>query len=176
MKFLKAEIPGAYVIETDRHEDDRGFFGRSFCRDEFQQHGIPFEIVQSGISFNRRKGTVRGMHFQVAPKEEPKLIRCTRGSLHDVLVDLRRDSPTYCRSFSFQLTAENRLALYAPPGVAHGFQTLEDETEIFYELGQTYAPDLARGFRWNDPAFAIRFPLPITVISEQDLSYVDFKP
>jgi dTDP-4-dehydrorhamnose 3,5-epimerase len=116
------------------------------------------------------------MHFQIAPKEEPKLIRCTRGAIHDVLVDLRKDSPTYLQTFETELSERNHRLLYAPPGVAHGFQTLEDETEIFYEIGETYSPEHARGLRWNDPAYKIRFPLPITVIAPKDLSFADYRP
>jgi len=174
MRFTKTEMPGVVLIELDEIRDERGFFARSFCADEFRSRGMHTDFIQSGISFNSRKGTVRGMHFQVAPKAEPKLIRCTRGAIHDVLVDLRPNSPTYLKTFEVELSLKTHRQLYVPPGIAHGFQTLEDETEVFYEIGETFSPEHARGVRWNDPAFKIQFPLPVTVISEKDQRYADY--
>lgn len=174
MIFRELEIPGAYLLEPDRHEDRRGFFARTYCRNELEAHGLDPTVVQCNISVNHQRGTVRGMHYQAPPYEEIKLVRCTSGAIWDVVVDLRPDSTTFKRHFGVELTAENRLSLYIPAGLAHGFQTLEDATEIFYQMSEFYHPECARGVRWNDPAFEIEWPIPISVISERDLKFPDF--
>jgi len=166
-------LPGAWAIDIEPREDERGFFARSWCRREFAAHGLNPNVVQCNISFNRRKGTVRGMHFQISPHEEARVVKCTRGSVHDVIIDLRPGSETYRRWAGVDLTADNRRMLYVPEGFAHGFQTLEDDAEVLYLMSQFFAPEAARGVRWNDPAFAIRWPLPASVISERDRSYPD---
>ena len=176
MRFAPTPLIGACLIEPDILRDNRGAFARTFCKKELAAQGIDFEIVQGNLSFNTRRGTVRGMHFQRAPKAEAKLIRCTKGELCDVIVDLRRDSPTYCQSFSVELTAKNYRILYLPEGFAHGFQTLTDDTEVLYEMSEYYSPEHAAGVRWNDPAFDIRWPLEITVISDRDQAYRNFQP
>ncbi|MEM9553974.1 MAG: dTDP-4-dehydrorhamnose 3,5-epimerase [Acidobacteriota bacterium] len=175
MIFHSLEIPGALLIEPERKADRRGFFARTWCRDELEERGLDPTVVQCNISVNTAKGTVRGMHWQGEPSPEIKLVRCTNGSIHDVILDLRPDSPTYKRSFGVELTRENRLGLYIPVGVAHGFQTLEDDTEVFYQMSEFYDADAQRGVRWNDPAFDIAWPLPISEISERDLTFPPFE-
>jgi dTDP-4-dehydrorhamnose 3,5-epimerase len=170
MRFLELPLPGAWVIEIETLEDDRGHFGRSFCREEFRARGLRDEVLQSNVSYNRRRGTLRGMHFQVAPHEEAKLVRCTRGALYDVIVDLRPGSPARGQWQAVELTSDNYRMLYIPEGFAHGFQTLEDGTEASYLMFHSYHPESARGFRWNDPTLAIDWPLPVTAISLKDLS------
>ena len=174
MIFQETKLNGSYIVDIERREDDRGFFARSWCRREFEAHGLNPHIVQCNISFNARKGTLRGMHYQVRPFEEAKLVRCSMGSLCDVIVDLRPDSPTFKNHLSVVLTAENRTMLYVPEGFAHGFLTLEDDTEVHYQMSEFHAPDHARGFRWNDPAFGICWPADVKVISERDRNYPDF--
>ena len=176
MRFERVEMPGVVLIHAEKSEDARGFFARSFCAEEFSREELHCVFVQSGISYNLKKGTVRGMHFQTSPREEPKLIRCTRGAIHDVLVDLRPNSPTYLNTFEAELTERNYQLVYAPPGVAHGFQTLADDTEVFYELGEVFSPANSAGLRWNDPAIQVRFPLPISIISKKDLGFPDYQP
>jgi dTDP-4-dehydrorhamnose 3,5-epimerase len=177
MTFRELALSGAFLIELDRIEDERGFFARTFCRDEFAEHGLATEIVQANTAFNRRKGTLRGMHFQAAPHEEAKLVRCTRGAVYDVIVDLRRDSPTFTRWVSVELTVENDTMLYAPEGFAHGYQTLEDETETSYLMSQRYEPSAGRGVRWDDPAFGIEWPDEgDRTINERDRTWPDFSP
>jgi len=177
MTFRELELPGAFLIELDRIEDERGFFARTFCRDEFAEHGLATEIVQANTAFNRRKGTLRGMHFQAAPHEEAKLVRCTRGAVYDVIVDLRRDSPTFTRWVSVELTVENDTMLYVPEGFAHGYQTLEDETETSYLMSQRYEPSSGRGVRWDDPAFGIEWPDEgDRTMNERDRTWPDFSP
>ncbi len=176
MIFRPCELHGAYVIDAERLEDERGFFARTWCQREFGEHGLNPALVQCSISFNRRKGTWRGMHFQAAPNEEAKLVRCTRGAIYDVIVDLRRDSPTVGKHVAVELTADNRRMVYVPEGFAHGFQTLDDDTEVFYQISQFHAPESARGFRWNDRSFSIRLPLEVSAISERDRSYSDYGP
>lgn len=176
MKFVPTDLAGAYVIEPERMEDDRGFFARTFCHDEFASHGLRAAFVQCNVSFNTRKGTLRGLHFQEKPHEEAKLVRCTRGAIYDVIVDIRRASPTFRRWAAFELTAESRKMLYVPEGIAHGFQTLEENCEVFYQISEMYHPHLARGVRWNDPAFAIRWPIADPTVSARDAQYPDFKP
>lgn len=175
MKFIETRLKGAYIIELEPIEDERGFFARSWCRKEFAEHGLNPNLVQCNISFNRKKGTVRGMHYQVKPYEEAKLVRCTRGAIYDVIIDLRSESPTFKQWVSVELSAGNCKMLYIPEGFAHGFQTLEDDTEVFYQMAEFYHPESARGLRWNDQAFAIKWLLPELVISKQDRNYPDFK-
>ena len=173
MIFNETKLKGAYVIDIQKLEDERGFFARSWCRREFEAHGLNPQLVQCNISFNARIGTMRGMHYQVKPCEEAKLIRCTRGSIYDVIVDIRPDSPSFRQYIGIVLTPGNYKMLYVPEGFAHGFLTLEDNTEVFYQMSEFYAPDHARGFRWNDPAFGIEWPSNVQVISERDKSYPD---
>lgn len=174
MIFHEAGLKGAYVIDLQRLEDERGFFARSWCQREFAEHGLNPRVVQCNLSFNAAKGTLRGMHYQAKPWEEAKLIRCTKGAIHDVIVDIRPDSPTFRRYFAVQLTADNRRLLYVPEGFAHGFLTLEKDTEVFYQMSEFYAPEHARGFRWNDPAFGIEWPEAVNILSPRDGSYPDF--
>ena len=174
MKFVETGLGGAYVIEPENHSDERGFFGRTFCRREFDSQGLNSCVAQCSVSFNRKQGTLRGMHFQVAPHQEAKLVRCTMGSIFDVIIDLRPNSPTLKRYFSVVLSAENRTALYVPEGFAHGFQTFEDNSEVFYQISEFYSPECARGVRWNDPTFAIHWPDDERIILDRDQSYPDF--
>lgn len=163
MIFRETPLAGAFVLEPERFEDDRGFFARTYDRDQFEAHGLDPEVVQCSVSYNHRRGTLRGLHFQAAPHEEIKLVRCTRGRIWDVIVDLRSGS-----HFSIVLSAEEGNALYVPKGMAHGFITLEDATEVFYQISERYSPEHARGYRWDDPTFAIPWPEPITVMADKD--------
>jgi dTDP-4-dehydrorhamnose 3,5-epimerase len=174
MIFSETALPGAVVIELERVADERGFFARSFCAREFAAHGLDARVAQCNISFNRVKGTLRGLHFQRPPHAEAKLVRCTAGRVYDVIVDLRPDSPAFCRHVAIELSARNRTMLYVPQGVAHGFQTLEDESEVFYQMSAPYERDAAAGVRWDDAAFAIAWPLAVSVVSARDRSYPDF--
>jgi len=174
--FAEADLKGAFVLALERLADDRGFFARTWCRREFRDHGLNPELVQCSTSFNSRKGTLRGMHYQAAPHEEAKLVRCTRGSIYDVIIDLRPDSDTFTRPFGILLDAESRNMLYIPEGFAHGFLTLQDSTEVFYQMSEFYEPSSARGVRWNDPSFGIEWPADVSVISDRDRSYPDFVP
>lgn len=158
MKFIETRLKGAFIIEPELIEDERGFFARTWCKKEFDARGLNSNLVQCNISFNRKKGTLRGMHYQVKPHAETKLVRCSSGSIYDVIIDLRRESPTYKKWFSVELSAHNRKALYIPEDFAHGFQTLEDNTEIFYQMSEFFHPESARGARWNDPEFGIEWP------------------
>jgi dTDP-4-dehydrorhamnose 3,5-epimerase len=176
MRFEPSPLAGAVVVDVERYADARGFFGRVFCQDEFRAAGLPTDFVQASVSYNVKRGTLRGMHFQAAPREEPKLVRCTRGAIHDVIVDVRRHSPTHRQWFAVELSADNRRALYIPPGFAHGFQTLVDDCEILYQMAERYTPELARGVRWNDPAFAIAWPIADPFMSERDAGYPDYAP
>jgi dTDP-4-dehydrorhamnose 3,5-epimerase len=176
MKFRETPLPGAYVIELEKRGDDRGFFARFFCQEEFQRHGLETNIVQINNSLSREKGTLRGMHYQLAPKAETKIVRCVQGALYDVMLDLRTDSPTFGRSFGIELSADNRLVAYVPKGFAHGFVTLKPDTEAFYLVTEFYAPDLERGIRWNDPRFQIQWPVEPAVLSEKDATRPDFDP
>lgn len=159
------------MIDIDSHEDERGFFARSWCEDEFKRHGLNPRLVQCNISFNKKRGTLRGMHYQIAPFPEAKLVRCTMGAIYDVIIDLRQNSPTFKQWMSVELTAENRRALYIPEDFAHGFQTLTDHTEVFYQMSEFYHPECARGVRWDDPVFAIEWPFEPFHISGQDLGF-----
>jgi len=173
--FKETFLKGAFVIEPERIEDERGFFARTYCRETFQSNNLNPNLVQCNISFNRRKGTLRGMHFQIKPYEEAKLIRVTKGSIYDVIIDLRTDSPTFKQWMAVELSAENRTQLYIPEGFAHGFQTLQDETEMFYQMSEFYRPQSARGIRWDDPAFGIEWPIYEKIISIKDQQYPGFE-
>jgi dTDP-4-dehydrorhamnose 3,5-epimerase len=174
VRFTETKLPGVYLIDVEPIGDERGFFARTWARDEFAARGISVEIAQCNLSGNARAGTLRGMHYQAPPHAEVKLVRCTRGALYDVALDLRPDSPTYKKWVAAELTAENRRAFSIPEGCAHGFQTLADDTEVFYQISAPYVPDAARGVRWDDPAFGIEWPLPVSVISERDAQYASF--
>jgi dTDP-4-dehydrorhamnose 3,5-epimerase len=176
MIFSETKIPGAFLIEPDRLEDERGFFARTYDRSTFQQYGLVAEIAQCSISFNGRKGTLRGLHYQTSPFSEDKLVRCTRGAIHDVIVDLRPDSPTHLRYVGVSLTAENRAMLYVPKGIAHGFLTVADDTEVAYQMSAPYSLEHARGVRWNDPLVGIRWPGEVQVISARDRAIPDYEP
>lgn len=175
MKFLPAPLAGALLIEPEPMSDDRGFFARLYDSAEFAARGLETSWPHVSISFNRRAGTLRGLHWQQAPFEETKLVRCTRGAIHDVILDLRRDSPTFGRWHAEELSADNHRMLYVPRGLAHGFQSLGDNCEVAYHLSAPYRPDAARGVRWNDPRFGIRWPLEVTAISDADRSMPDFR-
>ena len=174
MIFTETKLRGAFLIELEKHADERGFFARTFCQEAFEAHGLNSRVVQCNVSFNRRKGTLRGMHFQIAPFAEAKLVRCTSGSIHDVIIDLRPVSPTFKQHFAVELSAENRKMLYIPEEFAHGFQTLKDDTEVFYQMSQSYSAEHARGVRWNDPAFGIDWPAGVRTIIERDQNYPNF--
>jgi dTDP-4-dehydrorhamnose 3,5-epimerase len=174
MQFKQTNLSGAYLIEIERHADERGFFARTFCKKELSALSLETIVEQCSTSFNSRRGTLRGMHFQVAPHEEVKLVRCTRGSIFDVIIDLRPDSPTVGQHFAATLSPDNGKQLYIPRGFAHGFLTLEDNTEVFYQISNAYAPQAGRGVRWNDPAFSVPWPAEVLVISERDRAYPDF--
>src|SRR6202521_4577083 len=175
MRFEALGIHQAFLVRIERHADMRGFFARTFCVHEFADAGLPTGALQASISFNTARGTVRGMHFQWPPSREGKLVRCLRGSVLDVLLDLRPDSPSYLRHISVSLDEENRDAVFIPHGIAHGFQTLSDATEVLYQMTDAHAPELAGGFRWNDPSFGIEWPVRSgIVISERDALYADF--
>jgi len=169
--FTGTKLAGAFIVDLDPHQDDRGFFARSWCADEFEKHGLNPRLVQCNISFNQKRGTLRGMHYQVAPHEEAKLARCTMGAIFDVMLDLRIASPTFRQWVALELTAENHRAVYIPEGFAHGFQTLTDHAEVFYQMSDSYFPDLARGVRWNDPAFGIVWPLSDVIVSGKDQDF-----
>ena len=171
MKFKELRIPGAWLVEIEPIEDERGFFARAFCRREFEARGLDPGIAQCNISVNRKRGTLRGMHLQRPPAMEAKVVRCTRGAIYDVVLDLRPESPTYRRWEAQELTSRSRAGLYIPPGCAHGFQSLEDETEVFYQMSEYYQPALSAGVRFDDPAFAISWPISPAIVSERDRSF-----
>jgi dTDP-4-dehydrorhamnose 3,5-epimerase len=175
MVFHETKLPGLFEIHLEPHLDERGFFARSWCQREFEEHKLNSAVVQCNISFNESKGILRGLHYQSEPHTEAKLVRCTQGSIYDVVVDLRNDSPTFKKWFGVTLSQANRQMIYIPEGFAHGFLTLEDKTEIFYQMSEFYHPELSRGVRWNDPAFQIAWPAEPKVISERDQSYTDFE-
>jgi dTDP-4-dehydrorhamnose 3,5-epimerase len=174
MIFQELPLAGALVIDIERREDTRGFFARAWCRREFEARGLRAQPVQTNISYNRRRGTVRGFHYQAPPYGEAKLIRCTRGAIHDVIIDVRPSSPTYAKHHAVQLSAERYRMLYVPEGFAQAFQTLQDETEVTYQVSEYYTPEAERGIRHNDRAFGIDWPLEVTVISDKDRSWPDF--
>lgn len=168
MIFTETKLRGAYIIDIERREDSRGFFARVFCQNEFADHGLKPIIAQANIAYNRKKGTVRGMHFQFPPAPETKLVRCTRGAILDIIVDLRPESPTYLQHISVELSAENSRALYVPERFAHGYQALADDTETSYQVGEFYTPGSEGGLLHNDPQLGLRWPLPVSVISDKD--------
>ena len=175
MVFVETKLDGLFILEAEKIEDERGFFARTFCRHEFEARGLNPQVAQCSTSYNKKKGTLRGMHYQVAPGEETKLVRCTMGAIFDVAVDLRRDSPTFRQWVAVELTADNRKMLYIPRGFAHGFQTLVDQAEVYYQISEFYDPKSARGLRWDDPALGIDWPsVESRTISARDLSYSDF--
>lgn len=175
MIFQEAKLKGAYIIEPERLEDERGFFARTFCQKEFEKQGLNFRIVQSSISFNKKNATLRGMHYQAAPYEEVKIVSCVRGAMYDVIIDLRPHSSTYLQWLAVELSGLNHKMLYIPKGFAHGFQTLADDTVVLYQMSEFYHPESAHGVRWNDPTFGIKWPLSNSVISEKDMNYKDFR-
>jgi dTDP-4-dehydrorhamnose 3,5-epimerase len=171
MIFTETALPGAYVIDLERREDDRGFFARTWCQREFEARRLTGELKQANVSFNNVKGTLRGMHMQDPPHQETKLVRCTRGAIFDVIVDMRPDSPAFLKWIGVDLTEENYRSLYVPEGFAHGYQTLTDRAEVAYQVSAFYAPGAERGLRWDDPVIGIIWPLPVTVISDKDASH-----
>jgi dTDP-4-dehydrorhamnose 3,5-epimerase len=176
MRFTPSKLRDTVIVDIEGHVDSRGLFARTFCEDEFAAAGLPTRFVQSSVSFNTRCGTLRGLHYQAPPKAEGKLVRCTRGAIYDVVVDLRSLSATFLHWIGIELTAENRRGLYVPPGCAHGFQTLTDDAEVLYLMTEFHAPDLARGVRWNDPVFGVEWPIANATLSERDATYPDFRP
>lgn len=175
MIFTETKLPGAFIIEPEKLEDNRGFFARTWCQQEFANKGLNTSLVQCNISFNHKKGTFRGLHYQVKPYEEAKLVRCTQGAIYDVIIDLRQESPTFTQYIEVILSQENRKMLYIPEGFAHGFLTLEDNTEVFYQMSEVYHPESARGIRWNDPICNLKLPIEVEIISEKDQQYPDFQ-
>jgi dTDP-4-dehydrorhamnose 3,5-epimerase len=174
MIFSKTKLRDSFIIEVERLEDDRGFFARGWCKREFESHALVSRLVQANMSLNKKKGTLRGMHYQIAPYEETKLVRCTRGSVYDVIIDLRPDSSTYKDWLAVKLSADNHRMLYVPEGFAHGYLTLEDDTEVFYHVSEFYTPTAERGVRYDDPAFDISWPLKVQVISDRDKRWPDY--
>lgn len=176
MRFTETRLKGAFLIEPETQEDERGFFARTFCRREFEERGLELRVVQCSISHSARKGTLRGLHYQAAPHEEAKLVSCVRGAVYDVILDLRRGSASFGKWAARRLTATGFEMAYVPPGCAHGFLTLEDDTTVQYQISEFYHPESARGVRWDDPAFGIEWPFEATVISGRDRSYAAFVP
>lgn len=176
MKLISVSLPGAYVIELEPIVDERGFFVRTWCAEEFRSQGLNPNLAQCSLSFNERRGTLRGMHFQAEPHAEAKLVRCCSGAIYDVILDLRRASPTYCKWMAVELTAANRKMVYVPEGVAHGFQTLTDGTEVFYQISESYRPECARGVRWDDPLFGMDWPIRAPILSERDRTFPNHTP
>ena len=176
MKFTPLKLAGAYIIEPEPLMDERGIFARTYCRKEFEARGLNPILVQCSTSFNKRRGTLRGLHYRVAPHGEVKLVRCTRGAVYDVVVDLRSESPTFRQWCAIELTADNRTMVYVPQGFAHGFETLEDSSEVFYQMSEFHEPAHERGIRWSEPAFKFEWPFEPVVISARDRTYADFVP
>lgn len=174
MHFTATRLADAWLVDIERRQDERGFFARSWCREEFAAHGLAVDLAQCNISVSTHRGTLRGMHFQHAPHDEAKLVRCTASAIWDVIIDLRPGSPTFRQWQGFKLTAESHRSLYVPPGFAHGFQTLGDDAEVIYQMSAAHAPDAADGLRYDDPAFAIAWPIPVTCISARDLAWPDY--
>ena len=174
--FLQNQAPGDLHIDLERRSDERGFFARTWCQKEFRDHGLNSNLIQCSISLNSKKGTLRGMHYQTAPFAEAKVVRCTAGSIYDVILDLRRQSPTFKQWFGAELSATNRRSLYVAEGCAHGFVTMADDTEVLYQMSEFYHPESSHGVRWNDPAFQIDWPQDVAIISERDRTYADFEP
>lgn len=174
MVFIETKLKGAFIIELEYFEDERGFFARTFCQHEFEKFGLKTQFVQCNIVFNKHKGTLRGMHYQIKPYAEAKLVRCIRGAMYDVMLDLRPDSITFKQWVAVELTADNRRMVYVPEGFAHGAQSLRDDTEVFYQMSEFYYPECARGVRWDDPAFGIEWPITDLLLSIKDQNYQDF--
>lgn len=174
MLFTETKLKGAYIIDLQKREDERGFFARTYCANEFAQHGLNTNMPQSNMSLSKMKHTLRGMHFQVDGAEEAKLIRCTKGAILDVIIDIRKDSATYCQHISVELTAENHRMLYVPEGFAHGFITLIENVEVSYQVSQFYTPGKEKGIRWNDPLFNIAWPTSNPILSEKDADHPDY--
>jgi len=175
MKFLETKLKDAHIIEIEKLKDHRGFFARTWCQKEFEEHNLVSRVRQANVSYNKKKGTLRGMHYQLSPYEETKLVRCTKGAIYDVNIDLRPASPTYTQWIGAELTAENYKMLYVPENFAHGFLTLKDDTEVTYQVSQFYTPGSERGIRWDDPAFNIDWPTEVKVISDKDKNWPDYK-
>lgn len=175
MKFTETKLKGAFIIELDERADSRGFFARTYCQNEFAQYNLNINVRQCNLSFNYTKGTLRGMHYQIPPATESKLVRCTQGAIYDAIVDMRPDSPTYMSSIGVELTADNHLALYVPEMFAHGYQTLTDGAEVVYQVNEFYTPGYERGLRYNDPALDIKWPLPVSEISDKDANWALLK-
>ncbi len=176
MIFTKTKLPDIVLIDIDRKQDERGFFGRTFCRQELVSQGIDFNIAQSNLSYNKTKGTLRGMHMQLAPFKEAKLVQCIRGSIYDVVIDMRKESATYCQWLGTELSEKNKTILYIPEGFAHGFITLENDTEVSYQMSEFYKPGYEKGLLWNDPFFNISWPIAPVVMSDKDKTYSLFQP
>jgi dTDP-4-dehydrorhamnose 3,5-epimerase len=176
MKFVETTLRGSYLVDIEPIQDERGFFARTWCEQEFRERGLNASLKQAALSFNHKEGTLRGMHYQIGESQEAKLVRCVAGTVFDVIIDLRKDSPTFTRHFTVVLTSQGRRMLYVPEGFAHGFQTLTDGAEVFYQISRFYKPEHARGVRWNDPAFAIDWPQADRIISARDQSFPDFDP
>jgi dTDP-4-dehydrorhamnose 3,5-epimerase len=174
MKFTETKIPGVFVIDLEKREDSRGYFARAWCETEFSAHNLP-KFVQTNMSMCKEKGTIRGLHYQVAPHGEAKYMRCIRGAIFDVVVDIRPDSPSYKKWFGIELTAENRKAIFVPEGLPHAYQALTDDAEVLYSASCFYTPGAERGIRWNDPAFNIEWPIREAIVSEKDAKWADFK-
>jgi dTDP-4-dehydrorhamnose 3,5-epimerase len=172
--FTETKLKGAYIIEIEKLKDHRGFFARAWCQNEFKVQGLTSSVVQANVSSNMKKGTLRGMHYQLSPHEETKLVRCTRGAIYDVIIDLRTASPTYTQWIGVELTEENYKMLYVPENFAHGFQSLKDDTEVTYQVSQFYTPGSESGIRWDDPAFSLKWPIEVQVISDKDKSWPDY--
>jgi dTDP-4-dehydrorhamnose 3,5-epimerase len=175
MEFTETTLKGAYVVRLRKIEDDRGYFARAWCREEFLQHGLNPAMVQLNVGFSHRRGTVRGMHYQLAPHAEAKFIRCTRGAIYDVIIDFREGSPTFGQWYGQELAPDNGLMLYAPEGFAHGYQTLQNDSEMYYFASAAYAPAAARGVRYDDPIVGIKWPLPVSLISSADRNWPGFQ-
>lgn len=175
MLFTETKLKGAYIVNLEPHGDERGFFARSWCSEEFEKLGLNPRLSQCNISFNKTRGTLRGMHYQMEPYPEAKLVRCTMGAVYDVIIDLREESPNFQQWFAIELSAENHCALYVPERFAHGFQTLTDNSEVFYQMSESFHPECARGVRWDDPAFGIEWPYRGPIISPRDQEYGDYQ-
>jgi dTDP-4-dehydrorhamnose 3,5-epimerase len=175
MRFIRTPLEGAYVIEMEPKIDDRGIFARTFCREEFRAHGLKADVVQCNLSSNARRGTVRGLHYQLAPFAEVKMVRCTKGAIYDVIVDIRVSSPSYLQWFGVELTSRNQRVVYVPEGFAHGYETLADDSEVSYMVSQAYAPEYERGIRWNDPSLQIQWHVSRPIVSAKDQGYADYQ-
>ena len=175
MRFRETRLAGAFVVELERLEDERGFFARAFCGREFEAHGLNPRVAQCNLAFNAQRGTLRGLHYQLPPAAEAKFIRCLRGAVYDVIIDLRPGSPTYLQHFGVELSSDNRLALYVPEMFAHGYQALTDAAEVFYQVSEFYTPGAERGIKYDDQALGIAWPLPVTVISSKDAAWPPFE-